>query len=327
MNGSDPQSTYQHLTQSNLYEGADAYIRIAGISEKSTDPLQAILNKLQNSARPLGTLCNVNQGILTGVDRIKPSHLEEFSRSCFEKGAGVYVISRQERSRLDADENIFKPWFKNSDIRRYYTRTQPDQFVIYATRDIDLPKTSSLYRYFHKFEKVIRARNEDRGEMQAALKQGKWWVIFAARRDVDFEGPKIVSPQRSYENTFAFNDSSWYASADVYYITQKDRSISLKYVLALLNSKLYFVWLYFKGKRKGEMLELYQRPLSEIPIKAISSAEQKPFIALVDRILAAKQRDAAADTSESERTVDQLVYALYGLTTEEIQIVEKGAKK
>ena len=113
----------------------------------------------------------------------------------------------------------------------------------------------------------------------------------------------------------------------MYYITQRDTSIALKYVLALLNSKLYFVWLYFKGKRKGEMLELYQKPLSEIPVKVISSAEQKPFIALVDRILAAKARDAAADVSGWEREIDQLVSALYGLTTAEIKLVEESAKR
>jgi adenine-specific DNA-methyltransferase len=46
----------------------------------------------------------------------------------------------------------------------------------------------------------------------------------------------------------------------------------------------------------------------------------------VDNILVAKQRDAEADVSAVEREIDQLVYALYGLTPEEIQIVEGAAK-
>ena len=46
---------------------------------------------------------------------------------------------------------------------------------------------------------------------------------------------------------------------------------------------------------------------------------------LAARILAAKQRDAGADVSALEREIDELVYALYGLTPEEIQLVE-GAK-
>jgi hypothetical protein len=43
---------------------------------------------------------------------------------------------------------------------------------------------------------------------------------------------------------------------------------------------------------------------------------------LVDRILAPKQRDAGADVSALEREIDELVYALYGLTPEEIELVE-----
>ena len=45
-----------------------------------------------------------------------------------------------------------------------------------------------------------------------------------------------------------------------------------------------------------------------------------------DRILAVKQRDADADVSGLEREIDELVYALYGLTPEEIQLVEGATK-
>ena len=43
---------------------------------------------------------------------------------------------------------------------------------------------------------------------------------------------------------------------------------------------------------------------------------------LPSRILAAKRADPAADTSAWEREIDRLVYELYGLTEEEIAIVE-----
>ena len=56
------------------------------------------------------------------------------------------------------------------------------------------------------------------------------------------------------------------------------------------------------------------------------AAAQASIVALVDRILAAKQRDARADTSELEQEIDRHVFALYGLTPEEIQIVEDAAK-
>jgi adenine-specific DNA-methyltransferase len=74
------------------------------------------------------------------------------------------------------------------------------------------------------------------------------------------------------------------------------------------------------------MLELFQIPLSEIPIIRVDTVGQRPFIDLSNRILAAKQRDPEADVSAWEREIDQLVYALYGLTPEEIQIVEGATK-
>lgn len=55
-----------------------------------------------------------------------------------------------------------------------------------------------------------------------------------------------------------------------------------------------------------------------------------PIIAIIDglgKTLAAKKRDSEADTTGWEREIDRLVYALYGLTDEEIRLVEKGAQK
>ncbi len=47
---------------------------------------------------------------------------------------------------------------------------------------------------------------------------------------------------------------------------------------------------------------------------------------LVDKIPAAKRADPAADTSALEREIDERVYRLYGLTPEEIKIIEEGTK-
>ena len=89
-------------------------------------------------------------------------------------------------------------------------------------------------------------------------------------------------------------------------------------MLALLNSRLYYLWLYRRGKRKGEALELYGKPLSEIPIKKITKADQKPFISIVDKIFAITQDQdyisnpaKQARVGELESQIDQLVYMLY----------------
>ena len=66
--------------------------------------------------------------------------------------------------------------------------------------------------------------------------------------------------------------------------------------------------------------------MSQIPIPAVASEKQKPVERLVERILSAKQCDAGADVSALEREIDELVYALYGLTEEEKALVQSTAK-
>ncbi|MFN3533709.1 MAG: hypothetical protein ACK41Q_14600 [Candidatus Brocadia sp.] len=53
---------------------------------------------------------------------------------------------------------------------------------------------------------------------------------------------------------------------------------------------------------------------------------QQPFITLVDQILAAKKKDPNANTSALEQEIDEMVYKLYGLTEEEIAIVDGDDK-
>jgi len=150
----------------------------------------------------------------------------------------------------------------------------------------------------------------------SAFKRGEYYCVSYAREKEFFESPKIVVPQRSLKNTFGFNKSSWYASADVYFIIQNDLTINLKYILTLLNSKLYFCWLDKKGKRKGESLELYLKPLSEIPIKVIKMELQLPFINIADYVMFLKKHDFTKVNAQLiptffEQIIDGMVYELY----------------
>jgi len=56
----------------------------------------------------------------------------------------------------------------------------------------------------------------------------------------------------------------------------------------------------------------------------IASLLADGIIALVEQVLESKAKDSNADTSELESKIDSLVYRLYNLTDEEIQIIEKN---
>ena len=96
---------------------------------------------------------------------------------------------------------------------------------------------------------------------------------------------------------------------------------SNKYIWCLLNSKLicWYVYLFIYGKAIRTM-HFDTVSTNRIPIKLTKS--QLPFVSLVDRILTAKKDDPQADTSALENEIDKKVYHLYGLTYDEVLIVD-----
>jgi len=100
-----------------------------------------------------------------------------------------------------------------------------------------------------------------------------------------------------------------------------------EFISALLNSKP--LWWFIRqtaASKQGGFYEFKPMYVSVLPIPVVRTEGQKPVERLVERILAAKQKNPAADTSELEHEIDQHVYALYALTPEEIKLVEASAR-
>lgn len=333
----DEETNYFEIAQNDLYDGENYNIRISGVSEKFLDPIQATLNKIKKQGELLGILCNVNNGIFAGADTLNEYKKNKYNIKEANVGDGIFILTRKEITNLDLgikEKLIIKPLFKNSDIYRYYTNDKNDLFII-NLRYTDRPKIEDypkIKKHLNRFKSLLSDRPRT-GTLESAFNNGYWYVMSTSRK-VDMESEKIVCPQRSQINTFGYNDILWYAMSDVFFITRKNDSPSLKYILALLNSKLYYIWLYHRGKRKGENLELIGTPLSEIPIKNISKDEQKSFIEIVDNILViTKSGDYLENqikkesVKKYEKQIDQMVYKLYDLSPEEIKVVENSGKK
>jgi hypothetical protein len=103
-----------------------------------------------------------------------------------------------------------------------------------------------------------------------------------------------------------------------------DKRISAKFLLGLLNSaipKVFFRECYGALAMDGG-ITFTNNNCGEIPIPPNVGKSAEQIERLVDGILSAKHANPAANTSALEREIDQQVYALYGLTPEEIAIVE-----
>ena len=100
---------------------------------------------------------------------------------------------------------------------------------------------------------------------------------------------------------------------------------SLKYILSLINSKAlnYYYKKKFSTKKDGVFPEIQTYLYEQLPIPT-NNVPQQTIVYFVDKILDAKKSNPQADTTILERKIDILVYLLYGLTWDEVQIVENS---
>jgi type I restriction-modification system DNA methylase subunit len=119
------------------------------------------------------------------------------------------------------------------------------------------------------------------------------------------------------------DEKGYYNKESILNLILNTPTISYEYLLGVLNSQLAN-WFYKRRFTNSSKLtvNLSKEYVGQIPIKMADKALQKPVERLVARILVARARNAEADVGVLKREVDQLVYALYGLTREEIKIVE-----
>ncbi len=322
LGGEDPETAYYALAQDDLFD--KGYIRL---SNSEGSPVDAVLDKMLVNSDSLGDLCEINTGIQTGADKVSQRHIDKFGVSA-QKGDGIFVFDRGGLKELGLSKGFIKPWFKNSDVQKYSTSLDHKYELALTNFMKDETQFPAYFTYLNKFKMVLQSRSQ----MEHCL---DWFDLHQIRmkdknktgeiKKMVFDKEKIVAPQRSSTNTFGYNDIPWYASADVYFITPKSNELSLKTLLGLLNSKLYFAWLYNRGKRKGEMLELYQEPLTKIPIPNRNSQNVQLFDEIekyVEIILAKLADNPDGDISTQQTKIDSLVYELFDLSADDIELVE-----
>lgn len=96
----------------------------------------------------------------------------------------------------------------------------------------------------------------------------------------------------------------------------------LKYILGIFNCSLINFWY----RNHFPNVNINPGDFRQIPVSKASNGQQTAVVKLVSQILSKKKNNPEADTSALEREIDQQVYILYGLTPEEIKIVEDSAK-
>ncbi|EAH4540422.1 Eco57I restriction-modification methylase domain-containing protein [Campylobacter jejuni] len=279
---------------------------------------EELFNKIQKYGKFYLEEREVAQGIVYPQENINKKSLEILGNN-FYLGQGIQKLTNEEVENLNLLKNekiLLKPIFESDNIQKYFVKRYNYFWVIYTNSSFKNPNSMDDYpnlkKHLDKFQNVITSDNKPYG-------------LHRARDEKFFTGsPRIVALRKCVgEPKFSYVDFDCYVSATFYVI--KTQRINVKYLTAILNSKLIAFWLKHKGKMQGNNYQIDKEPLLNIPIVTINSKNQKiadELINLVDEILKAKEQDKNANTSPLEEKINNMVYKIYNLTEEEIKTIE-----
>jgi len=249
-----------------------------------------------------------------------------------------------ERTREDITRWHVKPggFYKratNSDIQRYSIRDR-GEYILYpqpATAFDKLPAGVQKHLTAHAGELKDRA----------AYKRGdcEWWKYTWPLHKEYYNRRRIICPYLATCNRFALDATKEFLSlTDTTVLFENEQPENLLFLLGLLNSQLLSFRFRSIGKLKGGgIYEYFWNSVSKLPIRRINfsdpadKARHDKTVILVEQMLGLHKRKAGAKDSAEEmrlqrvidstdKQIDALVYELYGLSPEEIVVVENGKK-
>jgi len=250
------------------------------------DPsVKALLDKLRDTTEPFDKTCSIIWGI-------KP----------YQVGYGIppqtrEMVEKRVYHAITKKGKDWKPLLVGSDVNRYEITFPGNQFVKY----------------------------------------GKW--LMYPSNEAWMLQPKILMRQTSDTVRACYDDEGYYCQNSVFIIHSD--AVNLHFLLGLLNSRLLgFVYKLGNPQTGKVFAEIKPSVIKQLPICRVDFpdpadvARHDRTVTLVEQMLELHKRQAAAKSQSdhdlyqrqieaTDREIDKLVYELYGLTDEEIKIVEE----
>lgn len=287
---------------------------------------QALLGKINSKGVFLSEYVGgkIYRGILTGLNE-------------------AFVIDGSTKERLIAEDarsaELIRPFLAGRDIKRYEMPVN-DKYLILMPRGWTRERSENsddafgwlrqnypaIANHLQPFSEAAEKRY-DKGE--------HWWELRACDYYDEFENRKIIYPNICKRPEFAFDQNGIYTNQKCFIIPTDNM-----YLLGMLNSSTtYFLFRSILPKLRGDFYEPSYVYFKDFPIRTIDfsnpadAARHDRMVSLVDQMLSLHKQHHEARTPHEQTglqrqieaidgQIDALVYELYGLTEEEIKIVE-----
>jgi hypothetical protein len=295
--------------------------------------------------------------ILNRLNKI-PTKLKDITRKIFvglqTSADNVYVLHRKNSAIQDAKEEVIKlysssldkvvsierslvkPFLMGKDVKRYIL-PQNNCYVLFPYylsegKAILCDIQEIRRKYPLAWDYISKNRKLLEGREHGKMKGNRFYAYVYPKNLHEFESFKIITPDIVNKCEFTIDNSGGlYFTTTVYGLAFNEKAICDRiFYLAILNSRLLWFYVSKTGTiLRGGYTRFHRQYLENFPIIQVSSNEQRAFIHLVEKIMAIKNGPGFSDNpalharvEEYEQEINRLVYELYGLTPEEIAVVE-----
>jgi type I restriction-modification system DNA methylase subunit len=306
----------------------------------------ALFEKLSQMPSKLGDVADrIFQGIIPGADKV---YTVDFLAK---DSKGILCYSKALDGKVYLEPTLLRKIISGAEVGRF-TLTEIKTRVIYPyiTRDNDsmlIPPTELREKYPLSFSYFQRTKDlldkRDRGSAR-----GSHWYQYIRRQNIALQPLKKLAVPRLVSRLHAGydeNGSFCLDNVDVGGIILSDSCLlSYMYVLGLLNSKLLnYYFIKNSVPFRGGFYSANRQYIEKLPIRLINFSDppersrHEQMVVLVEQMLDLHKRLTGAKTAHdktilerqidgTDRQIDRLVYDLYGLTDEEMKIVEEQTK-
>jgi hypothetical protein len=299
---------------------------------------QALLNKINKVGESLLSLpALMSRGTSTGADNV----------FCLVDTEGK--LTTRDGEPVDIEHDILRRPLYATDFTRYYFGPQNNEKIIFpyivSPTGYELVEEKSLREKYPMTYEYLRSRKKE----LESRKQYKHWYAYSAPRNLHIHDKAdllvpllanhgLFAPTTKDKENFCVMASAGFSVS----LTNVDAKVNLLYVLGLLNSKLLFWNLQIiSNKFRGGWITCTKQYFGTLPIRTIDftnpaeKAQHDKIVSLVDNMLELQKKyhetRMEQDKELYERQIkfvdaqiDRLVYDLYGLTEEEMSIVERS---
>ena len=286
----------------------------------------SILKKLESHPRRIADVFDkIFQGLATSKDDVY------FLYDCQEDEKYIIGYSKQLNRNIKIEKGLVKPLLKGEDVHRYDNiktnryvifpyKLNNGKAVLYSEKDLSVLFPNG-YSYLKECEDILRNREKGRFNID-----GEWFQYGRKQGILYAEKEKLVAPEISLGGNFAYDDKGeFYSTTKVYgYIKKSNIVEGYKFWMALFNSRLFWFFIQNTGYvLRGGYYTFKTDYVNPFPVpKDIPQKIEEAIVRVVDDILMQKKDNPQVDTKSLEREIDFLVYKLYGLTYDEVLIVD-----